>query len=534
MRTQPIKIPRPNTPARFTVPLVEGIDEHAAMKDFDTYTQVLKAWGFEQAMATQSIGHDRISSARQAERIEDYQVWLHPAGVYANLHSYTHGGYHRGDGTEVPQTKALGSISLYACVDLGTGGELQHRAAVGIRGSGGTDPQFDGSSIRSISDTVHSNTGTSLTSFFRMIQEHGRLLPFERWPADQKVFYLPLPGEIIAPITQVEAGQTLADVLANEGSDIDILREAALSALPQALATLVGLPEGAKTKAEIQRKAEARGSGAAKGLRWDPLEFTIDEFSECLFLAGKRWPKLDERALLSHWSRVALGEFGDRLDPDAMRAFEAGPAGLSLATALLYAKSTAGAAAGLLEQLLEQAPTEVLTRWATEPDAAGYTLALRAVARSFTERNLDTHAPPAVDVLGILYRRLGPEGIVLATPTRSLMGLPVAEAQTRRIDNGHSKMLNEFAETVIRLDSWGLDWQTHLRWRNYPNLFKKAEGKPAFFQIDGPVEPARWRELLGATLTAGLGPVMALIERRRLEQDTPAVTTGRTGPRIRL
>ena len=124
MEQQPIKIPRPFSPARFAVPLIEGLDEYQAMKDIVQYREVLQAWGFEQKLAASSLKHDRLdnNALRSNARVEDHEVWLHPAGIYARLRSYTSGGYTNSSGVWVPETKALGSIDLTTRIDNGMGG----------------------------------------------------------------------------------------------------------------------------------------------------------------------------------------------------------------------------------------------------------------------------------------------------------------------------------------------------------------------------------------------------------------------------
>lgn len=512
METQPIIIPKKTSPSRFDVPLFGHLSEWDAMRDFEKYQDLLRAWGFERCLATYSLKHADIDKAHGSNRPRDFQVWVHPAGVFASLHSYETGGYMGFNGEQVPVSNQLGSMTLFARVDVGNGAELQHRAAVKIRAGGGGDLQLDGGFIHSGYETIHSNTQTSLHKFFEAAQSYGRLLPFERWDRD-KASTMSLPAELVLPIEDAPPGKTLADILGEH--DVDAALERALACLPPALVPLINLPFWPGQSARIAPPAH---DNKRKGLRWDPIEFSIEQFSEAMFLAGKRWAKPQERKLLTHWSEVVLGEMGGNLNPDSMRAYEAGPAGLSLATALLYSKRTAQASDALLSQLLEQAPLEVLARWATKPDAAGYTLALRAVHRALVDCENDNHAAPAVDVLEILHRRLGPDGICLSTPTRSFMGMlpQIVQSYDRRSESSILRAHETFVGLSARFEAWGVEWSENIRWRNYPNLFMKEQGLPAFFKIDGIVDPAQWVGLLEDTPTDTLDPVIASLNRNKL------------------
>lgn len=512
MQSQPIKIPRPTLPSRFAVPLLEGKDERDAMRDFDLYTQLLKDWGFERKLHSTSLSHQKIKQ-KLSEKLEKHEIWIHPAGVFADLASYTTGGYNRSDGVYEPVRQGLSSINLTALIDTGNGGEIQHRAAVSIRGAGGITPQFDGTEIRVLSEHIHSNTGGSLYKFFKMCQQYGRLLPFERWGTCTDRLHLDIPAEIITPIEQVQEGQTLEDILQHCDRRADLKR--CEDQLPASVVTLMDKPDWAQNEPKKDKNVRS-----TRGLVWDPIEFGIREFSEAMFLAGKRWPKPAEHELLDHWHRVALGEMGNVLDPERMRAYEMGPAGLSLPVALLYAKRSTPTAGLLLNQLLEAAPDKILKLWASEVDASGYTLSLRAIARVFTERALDSHAPPDVDVLEILHRRIGNDGIILSTPKRSLLGLPIQQVSQKRSEKETTVSQQEFSHIIERLDAWGLPWNINLRWRNYPNLYQD-EGKPTFFQIDGPVNKEQLKQLLRGQDMSALDPVLARLEQLQLHNETP-------------
>lgn len=516
MRKTPIKIPRPFRQNQFAIPLVKGADEREAMKDFGQYGKLLEKWGFQRLAHARSVSHASLAQgalrSSSQERLEDYELWHHPAGVLARLHSYSTPSYVRADGTVEPARHALSSIWLDAKVDTGMGPEIQHRSAVDIRGSGGSTPTLDGRFIRSISETVHGNTQTSLYGFMEMIQRHGRLLAFDRWNEDpDRVSAVHITPEIIVPLHSWPREEPFAI------EDMHAKTLAFVERLPPPIAALFREQEllGAKRQA-------APRSGPRYGPSWDPVEFGIGQFSEAMFLANRRWPTAQERALLAHWHGVALGKCGEDPDPLAMRAYEQGPAGLSLPVALIYAKRSATAAPVILEKLLRSAPLDILHRWATQPDAAGYTLALRAVHRSFTERLIDTHDPLDVDVLGILHERLGPEGLVMSTPTRSVMGIAL---QAQPDEDGREadirlRQHTEFAQAIARLDDWDVDWGSNLRWRNYPNLYRDKD-KPTFFQVDGPVDPGQWKDLMGINYTAALDLVASRLQHQRMRNATP-------------
>lgn len=519
MEQQLIKIPKPITPSRFAIPLdplEEGLNEREAMKDWATYTRVMEARGFKPLASAKSFSYRDAEKSYRDPRMEDYAIWYHPKGVIAKLHSYSTQAYVGYKGDQVPARHALGSVTYHAIVDLGHGREIQHRGAVEIRGTGGTTPLFDGRTVREISETVHTNTQETLGSFLRMTQNHGRLLAIGQWHACSERLHLNIPKEILIPLTEPAQTETLPSQ-----EDLDAAFDALMDTFPAEIAT--AFREERRRDEEFSKRDHSQRTG----LVWDPVEFVINEFTEAMSLAGKRWSTREENELLDHWARVALGEFGDELDPERMRAYEKGPAGLSLPVALLYAKRTAKSAPGLLEQLLETAPEDVLRRWATQVDASGYTLGLRAVARSFTERGIESHDPPEVDVLGILHRRLGNAGLVMATPTRSLLGIPLEDGeQEGRYRNSLQKRHQELAAAIQRLDAWGVEWAQHLRWRNYPNLYKDKE-PPQFTQINGVVDPAAWKTRMGDNWTTALDATCSLLEAAQIEQNTVAATPSR-------
>lgn len=497
------------------------------MNDFDAFERLLLEYGFERIYATQSVSHSSLTYQTRELPVDDYVLWHHPAGVVAHGHSSTWGGYTDSQGRPVPLSKALGSLTLEARVDCGTGPELQHRAAVhiGPGSSGGVDPQLDGTDVRTLSRTVHSNA-LGLEAFLERSQEHGRFLPVSRWPEKIGRPTLSLPLAFALPLRSAPAQTPEENKAFLEQQDVPALWERFAEQLPPAFSALVKRPE--------DEEDAAPGKKRRRGLRWDPVELGLKRFSEALFFAKKRWADSFDSDLLTHWSRAALGELGE--DHRGWRAYERGPAGLSLPVAPLYAKPFEGQGAALLT-VLKEAPQDVLRRWATEPDAAGYTLGLHAINRIFVERTL-SHAVALtliMDVLELLHERLGPEGLPMATATRSVLGLPLQFHPA--MSDGQptlEKTQREFTQVLTHLDAWGLDWSSVLRWRNYPNLFKKEEGKPHFFTEEGPEVAERWAMEMGERLTGEADGVIALLEARRMGEALPLSTAPNGARRARM
>lgn len=508
MASTPIRLPPPRTPRTWQVrmpKLPERQSEHRLMRDYAAYTAYLEQAGFERVHSVTSASHSSFEF-RAKPPAETFDLFHHPEGLVLLAHSFTFGD-------EAP---ALGSLSVHAVVDTGTGPELQHRAA-SIRGSGSTNLHLDGSQTRIVSTVVHSNAD-ALEDFLSGLQAHGRLLPLREWKDDRETCSIHVPPEHFVPLLSSPTGEPLKTGALYGHFDMHAAREAFLAALPVDLAGLLAFQlKGPEPVTDPDRAPR-------KGLRWDPVELGLKRFSEALFFAGKRWRGSFDHALLEHWSRVALGEEGD--DPTGWRAFEAGPAGLSLPVALLYVKNPAQRSDALL-RLLEEAPLDVLRRWATEPDASGYTLGLHVLNRAFVDRTLDRYAPdlPTLErALDVLMDRLGPEGLPMATETRSAMGLPL-QFNPSVNDSGRAKSLagahRDFAALVAKLEGWGLPWDQHLRWRTYPNIFDREAAPPAFHRIDGPVTLAAWTAAMAFQASNELALLTAFLRQRELDAALP-------------
>lgn len=526
MEKKIIHIPGKRKTSTWQIPVLQDSREREAMNDFDSYEAILTAYGFTRIHATRSIPHPTLSYLHEKKKTHDYVLWQHAAGILAHGHSYTRGGYTDSDGTSVPVTKTLGSITIETYMDCGTGAELQHRAGVhcGAGGSGGTLPQLDGSDIRRISNTFHSNT-TLFKDFLTQSQPYGRFLPLDQWPMDEDIRKLYLPNEFALPLDKVPATTPNEIKTFLESQDYNLLWEQFTKKLPPNIQRFFGSERKLK---------QGDNPPQRKGLRWDPVELSLKQFSEALFFSKKRWRGSFDSEILTHWSRAALGELGD--NPDEWRPYEKGPAGLSLPIALLYAKPGAKKEQAFLD-LLRTAPLDVLDQWATKPDAAGYTLGLHIINRVFSDRIL-THKLEIEVILGaldILHERLGSKGLPMATATRSVMGLPLqfCPDMTPK-EKTWAETQQEFLQVIKKLEEWGLDWNIHLRWRNYPNLFRDKE-KPTFFAEDGPVTGNQWLNEMGEKAMNGAHAVATLLQAHELNIEMPASTPTTSGnQRVRM
>lgn len=517
METELIRIPRERATSSWQVK-VPKLDqrEWECKENYEKFERLLEAYGFEKVHTVRSLKHGYLDFVSD-QQVEDFGIWHHPEGMLAFTNSYTQKAYRELNGTENPGGKKLGSASIVARLDMGTGPELQHRASVGIKGSGAVDVLLDGRDVRSVTVPINSNSG-DLSSFVSSVQRFGRFLPLSQWADPAITDRLFVPMESVFPLDELPGGKKMkaADLYAQV--DMDEKWRVFLEALPSHVQPFFRAHRALEQQKAREHEAEKKNPGAKrKGLLWDPVELSVKRYSEALFFAKKRWRGSFDSDLLTHWSYVALGKKGE--DIANWRAFEKGPAGLNLPMVLLYGKKTAPMASEVL-RLLDQAPLDVLRRWATEPDAAGYTLGLHAINRLFVDSSLSSHRADVELVLGVLeklHERLGPEGLPMATSRRSVMGLPLQfDPKGSGAELSHLVAQEAFSKVILRLEEWGLPWDQHLRWRNYPNLFQKAEGQPTFFRQDGPVLFEEWKDLLGERATEGLKPIEAILRQKSL------------------
>lgn len=510
MRKRRIPIASTIPPAKWAIP----VDEHAnrrerdLMENWEEYCAYLASLGFEQVACAQSKDHQSIKHGSD-RHVENYAMWQHPAGLIAHGHSYTKGGYQKSDGTYVPLCTTLSSINVQARIEVGVGREATHRSSVLIRGSGGNDPQLDGSSIRNIHDTFHGNTST-LANWLESVQSHGRFLPLERWNTSIVRNYLYLPNELIFPVAnENDLPEGVEEVTFDQKEALRNFCDKLPQPLDKVVFQWVGMNHSDKQNSN----------------RWMDIEEGIDHFSEILSLGKKRWSSDYDSILLTHWQEVALGEVGE--DISKWRAFEKGPAGLSLPVALIHARPRTGAHERLF-RLLDEAPDDVLARWACIPDAGGYTLALHAINALMVHRIGSDDNHPHEDLpLGVLTRlrdRLGDMGVVLETSKRSVLGLVPQYYERHDVKYMSSMEIDQcmepFNKVIIQLEEWGLAWNKTLRWRNYPNTMGpgKDEGKPHFFDLERQPLPEDLHDALGMDPSPATHALMSQVGRKRLQQ----------------
>lgn len=478
---------------------LSAAQERSALADSESYSRLLTAMGFVCATRVFS-GFYGLHHKTSPPPAATFFLWYHPAGVIVS-------------GRTCANSNRMDSVTAHLQIEVGTGAESQHLTSVRLAGvgNGGMTRTLDGNAVRGVLCGVREHDG-SLVHALQVCQRHGRIVPFARWmPGIADPVYC--HAELVIPLangrnTALPGTSTLAAA-----------RESFLERLPADVADAMRTPRCSPPGHECAVLAEN----------------VLKQFSEALFLDGRRWHEDIDSDLLCHWTHVALGERGR--DPRDWRAYENGPAGLSLPAALLYAGEMPRLPDDMdtdvaLLDLLAQVPKQVLRRWAQVPDAAGYTLGLHAVNRLFLPHVLPETAARASAiakaVVEVLHARLGNRGLPMATQRRSVLGIalqgvPALAAQYPQIVADNHARLNDLLETF---ESWRLPWNRHLRWRSYPNIFRgKDEGQPQFFRIDGRVDAQRWQQCcteLGLTTDAGIAERLCRQGLRRAHAAAPA------------
>lgn len=504
MKKHPVYIRKTIPHSKWAIPVSDEhpYSERKLMDNWDEYCKYLEKLGFQNLLLKNKEGRSHIPGDSDITPQETYGLWHHPAGLLLHANSYTTGGWRNEDGTMAPIKKTLSSATVNAKIDIGVGNEARLRSSVSINGSGGNEVQLDGSTIRYTSDSFHSHSGT-LAAWLMDVQPHGKFIPLEQWNSLNNANYVYLPNELL--------GGEQKDKLTNE--EIDKRLSDFCAKLPASIGDV------------IYTAASSTGSLLKKNKKhnaWMKVKDSLDYFSEILGLSRICWRNEYDTALLKHWHEVVLDEWGK--DPEKWRAYEIGPANLSLPIAMIYAQRNTESYDKLM-QLLETAPEDALRRWATVPDAGGYTLALHAINRQFCDRVPIDRAPDprlGLGVLSCLYKRLGAEGIVLETKKRSVLGLPMqylTKYCVRQQDPTEiSNCMEDYCALVQQLEEWGLPWHTSLKWRNYTNItdLKKPE-KPCFFDFEALPTPQDMQELLGNERDLFPQALGAMLAKKQLE-----------------
>jgi len=445
-------------------------DRHRPVEDIE---KEILGLGFERVLAVRSFDYFTVKQDpkwRSKEAPQDYFLWAHPAGVLVHGHTYhtSNGGFGVND-VRTPVT-TIETLGVSYCLEFMEGKERRHQSACQMVGSGGVDADVDGSWFRTGSHTINGSNVGELGDFLRRLQANGRLIRCEDWPAghspylDPEILW-PFPDAASLPQEKVPDDKPLEEVLG-------ISREDALEALLQ------NVP--ASLHSVIRRSYEGV-TPLERARDWVKVEDGLDQYTIALAAAGIRWASPQDRALLRHWSEVALGYHGE--DVADWRAVEEGPAGLGLPVALLYAKDYAQNLPRLI-RAIEQAPQEVVNRWATHVDKAGFTLPLRLLHRSFASYYyLSDERPVGQEDLFQVIQALRERSelpLRWETPQRTPLGLvlecsPRFGRDQRRLDDAR----NTFWKTLALAQTVGLELGDGLRWRTHPNTMdKNSKNKP--------------------------------------------------------
>lgn len=525
---QPGRIPARNWPIRFPPVAKEGRPGQLALNfelDYAPALEELEGLGFAPIHRVRSIPHSRLEHLRPDDPdpgTEEFILWHHPAGVLVRTQSYTtRAGRDWMSGQEAPARIKLDDLYVYVEVDSGAGPELAHMAAVKVPGSGTSIKMLDGTERHLRSAGVANATSTSFREFLEACQAHGRLVPLEDWTGESRVH---LPGEMLFPV--LDPGpwrhRDFKEILSQNPGWLEQGRQALVQALPEGLRQAVRAPHpdprGEPEEPEDPGLADpAPPRGRAQ--EWTRVELAHAQVAEALFLGGQRFPGPAARAQVRHWMEVALGYHAE--DEANWRAWEEGPAGVSLATVLLFSSLHPPAYARLL-RLIEKAPGPVLERWLTQPDAAGYVLGQRVLLHAFcaplTVRNqAPEHAARLVKVIQALVDRAGADRIVLDTPLRSALGIWAQQSPaegsvfiTSLIENRQEVA----AQVMMAFERMGVEWISPPRGRNYPNVLSDEDRVLAFFEHPLPETREEFCRIMAQRLEPAAQPFLDLLDAR--------------------
>lgn len=474
------------------------------MEGYEKACAELQDLGFHKAYCVKSVPHSRLGRMKSDEDLplKEFSLWHHPAGVLLVCES--------------PDPKwdegPMGSLKAYFQADLGAGREFLILGATHIRSSGSTSRSMGGTS-RKVGSVSASRTEKSLLSHLAQIQKYGRFLPLKEW-TDQGFIYI--PSEFTLPIQTPESwrGQDISERLSQDPSLARPFLEQMEKLLPAAL--LKDIEDSVRHEEDPPVVDAPEPAPKEHHLRedWMAVEYSLEKVSEGLFLTKQRFPSPEVKEHVEHWMQVALGKQGEEVSN--WRVDEPGPAGMSLATVLLYTISDKSLER--LLRLIRERPAEEVKSWCTEPDGAGFVLGQRLIDRALIRTSVETPDGLEKRLVGVydaLVEKVGLENIRLVTPLRSALGVWIENAAGKS-DHELSSMAwrREVAsKLMLKMVGDGLEWSGPLNWRTYPHVVDSAQDNRPKFMTMGPdpVSHPQWIALTGDNVR-GTGLLSALVE----------------------
>lgn len=473
--------------------------------DYKASCEELESLGFCMLHSVRSIRHYQFKYSRSDQNypLSEFSLWHHPAGIVLVVESGSLGKDHL----------VVSSMKCHFQADLGAGSEFAIIGAVRIRSSGTTILQMDGTS-RKVGSVSVSPGQESLIESLTGIQKHARLVPLEGWIGED-LFHI--PPEFMLPVSEPGPwmGKDMEEELRKRPEIANPHIQDMKRALPNRLWELIEpsilpgnkLPNTAHAATEQSKEHCLRND-------WMAVEYSLRKISEGLFLTRQRFPGKEVREHVEHWMKVALGKLGEEVS--GWRAEGPGPAGMSLATALLYTISEPSHER--LLRLIQERPVEEVQEWCTNPDGAGFVLGQRLIDRAFINTSVedrDVLEKQLLEVYDALVEKVGLENIRLITPLRSALGVWI-ENTAGKSDHALSSMAwrREVAsKLMLKMVGDGLEWNGPLNWRTYPHVVDSTQDNRPRFMTMGPdpVSHPQWIALTGDNVR-GTGLLSALVE----------------------